>query len=64
MSCRHKEYTEMDFTFTTLAKIAGTNKVMDVLSHICICKKCGVLFVPRKLREIPQLNTIREEECN
>ena len=60
MSCKHKKYIAIDMAFTTLAQYR--NKVVDVKSEICMCRKCGVLFVPEKLREIPQLNTVRDLE--
>ena len=62
MTCKHKEYINTNIAFTTLGRIHNTSKAMETVSCICMCKKCGVLFVPFELRSIPNLDTIRTLE--
>ena len=60
MNCEHKEYDEMDVFFLTWHRVAGTGKIMQTKSHICLCRECGVLFVPFELRNLPLLDTMTD----
>lgn len=62
MSCKHKEYTKINVIVREYRLIAGTDKLMEVQSHICMRRQCGVLFVPLELRDIPQMDTIQNKE--
>lgn len=60
MFCKHGKYIKTGVSFITKGRIV--DKILNCESHICMCRKCGALFVPVELREIPDLNSITELE--